>query len=147
MAHFNIGNIHEAEGRLEEAIGCFRRAVDLSDRTPVIVSCLGAALARAGKPDEARPILEELRAQADKGAALSVWIAAVHEALGERTEALAELERALEQREPILIGLDAPWLPFTSLRDEPRYRKVLQDVSMHWGWGGTCQRQWDTLRD
>ena len=134
-AHFNIGNIHEAEGRLEEAIGCFRRAVDLSGRTALIVSCLGAALARAGKPDEARPILEELRAQADKGAALSMWIAAVHEALGERTEALDELERALEQREPMLMGLDAPWLPFTSLRDEPRYRKVLQDVSMHWGWG------------
>ena len=135
MAHFNMGNIHEAEGRLDEAIRCFQRAVDLSDRMAFSVSCLGAALARAGKPDEARPLLEELRAQGDKGAALSVWIAALHEALGERTEAVAELERALERREPILTGLDAPWLPFTSLRDEPRYEKVLQDVSEHWGWG------------
>ena len=51
--------------------------------------------------------------------------------LGERAEALDELERALEQRAPMLQSLDTPFLPFTSLRGEPRYQKVLQDVSDH----------------
>ena len=48
MAQFNIGNCHEILGRLDDAISCYRKAVELSQRMPFALSFLGAALARAG---------------------------------------------------------------------------------------------------
>lgn len=134
MAHYNIGNIHEFRGDLETAIACYRRAVELSGRMPFTVSFLAAALARTGEQEEARACLNELLAQEKKGAALSVWLAYAYEAMGEKGHALRYLERALDRREPIAVALDTRWLPFASLRDEPRYQEIVRRISECWGW-------------
>jgi adenylate cyclase len=135
MAHFNMGNCHEARGDLEEAIACYQRAVEFSNRTPAMVCFLGAALARAGRRVEAEALVQEVEADAAKGAALSLWLAVTYEALGKAQQALEHLERALKNREPILQGLGDPaFLPMTSLRNEPRYQVLLAELSEIWGW-------------
>ena len=96
MAHFNIGNVYQAKGELEKAISCYRRAVDLSGRMPFTVSFLAAALARTGQRHEARESLDELLAQEKAGAGLSVWLAVVHEAMGDKVQSLYRLEQAFE---------------------------------------------------
>jgi len=128
MAHFNIGNCHDAAGRLDDALACYRKAAELSDRVPFIRCFQGSALARSGEEDAAREILEELRAREEEGASLSLWLAVVHEALGDRNAALRELERALENREPVVVGINTPWLPFPTLRDEPRFQRLQAEV-------------------
>lgn len=134
MAHFNIGNVHEVRGRLDEAIASYRRAVELSGGMPFTLSFLAAALARVGKPDEARRLLDKLLERANEGTPLSLWLAIVYEALGEKAAALDHIDRALEQREPLVVDVNTTFLPFTSLRAEPRYQKIVQQVSEHWGW-------------
>ncbi len=138
MAHYNIGNVHEARGDLENAIPCYRRAVELSGRMPFTVSFLAAALARTGgEQGEVRAGLEELLRREEEGAALSLWLAFVYEALGEKVKALNHLEQALERREPMVVSVDTPWLPFASLREEPRYQEVRRQISDHWGWSNS----------
>jgi len=128
LAHFNIGNCHEILGRLDEAIPCYQRAVELSQRIPFMLSFLGAALARTGKGDHAHEILDEVRGQVEGGAALSYTLAIIHEALGDKEEALDHLERSWQGREPVLLALGTVFLPMKALVDEPRFQAVLRAV-------------------
>jgi tetratricopeptide (TPR) repeat protein len=116
----------------EKAIVSYRRAVDFSGRMPFAVSFLAAALARSGHREEAHALLNELLRHG--AAMLSLCLAWVCEALGEQGHALDRLEEALEEREPMVICVDTPWLPFTSLHGEDRYEKIVRTVSELWGW-------------
>jgi hypothetical protein len=63
------------------------------------VAALGAALAADGRTSEAAAILRELDEGAAHGRYVSgVWEAAIHAALGETDRALANLERARQDR-------------------------------------------------
>lgn len=133
MAHFNIGNCHDAAGRVEDALACYTKAVELSDRVSFILSFQGSALARAGRAGEAREILEELRAREEGGASLSLLLAVVHEALGQREDALRALEKALGRHEPAVPAHGTPWLPFATLQDEPRFQRMRAEVRERMG--------------
>jgi hypothetical protein len=52
-------------------------------------------------------------------------VASVHAALGEHDQALAEFDRALDERCDCMVWLDAePWLG--PIRSDPRYAALLQ---------------------
>lgn len=136
MPHYNLGAVFEAQGQRERAIESYRRAVDLSDRTPLIVSALAAALAREGATEEARALLAELEEGTAEGADLWIWQVPVHDALGQHEEALDALERALEGREPGVIFLGTVHYPLSpALMDRPRYRAVAETVEERFGHG------------
>src|SRR5262249_20100723 len=52
-AHNDLGTILQAQGRLEEAEACYRRAIELNDRFAEAMSNLGAVLAMRGRLDDA----------------------------------------------------------------------------------------------
>ena len=55
--------------------------------------------------------------------------AAIHAALGDREAALADLERAYDERSTFLIYAGV-WPPFDPLRGEPRFRALMQRMGL-----------------
>lgn len=127
LAHFNIGNIHELAGNHEEALRKYRKAADLSGDAPLFALFAARALALIGREQEARMLLADARTSA-AGALSPVYIARVHEALGEPQQALALLERALTERDPMIIGIHTRWLALDRLAGMPRYEAVLAEL-------------------
>jgi serine/threonine-protein kinase len=118
-----VGRI--AMGRYEEGIAAAERAVAVTRRGSFFVGVLGWALATTGCRDEARTLLEELRARpAPAPTAVSeAWLLG---ALGERDAAFEVLARAIEERQAgrFYVGLPA----FDALRNDPRFDAYVEQV-------------------
>ncbi len=123
-----IGWSHLQKGMFTEAIGEMEQAVTLS---PDIIEhhwMLGHAYAVAGKTAEARKILDDLHALAEKQYILPFAFAVMHTGLGENDEALAWLERAYQDRNAWMVYLQvAPWLD--PLRSDPRFQDLLRRMN------------------
>lgn len=126
LAHFNCGNVYDLLGRHDAAAAELREAVQLSNHAPVMVAFLAAALARAGQREEARTLVEEVLEHARAGVPLSPYIASVYEALGDKEQAYAWLERAAKNRELLILAVGTNWMPFPSMRDELRFRTLAE---------------------
>jgi TolB-like protein/DNA-binding winged helix-turn-helix (wHTH) protein len=91
----------------------------------------GAALAsaQAGRPDEARALLAELKTVAKDRYRSPLVPASLHAALGEKDAAFAFLEEAFATRVPALsqIKTDGRWKP---LRSDPRYADLLRRMKL-----------------
>jgi len=112
-----------------EAIEMAERAAELSGRSPLFVASLGLVLARAGRRDQARALLAELEARAQREYVAPLFRAWVLTGLGEREDTLACLERAFEERNCILVAL-AGWSDFDWLRGDPRFERILQRMNL-----------------
>ena len=110
-------------GRFEEGIAAAERGVAVSHRGPAFVGGLGWALASAGRRDEARALLAELRARpANSPTTVSeVWLLG---ALGEIDEAFAVVARAEEECQGQLYYTGLP--AFDPLRSDPRFAALLR---------------------
>jgi TolB-like protein/predicted Zn-dependent protease len=98
-AHFQLGVTHVAMGRMDDAI----RELEAAARLPRPLSSrietyLGYAYRRAGRPVDARRILNTLESRRREHYVSSFGIALIHDALGEKDRAIAALERAYEDR-------------------------------------------------
>jgi serine/threonine-protein kinase len=138
-AHGFAANAYIEKGMFLEAIAEARKAgtfsgVGVVSQDPFsgstrATSILGYALAKAGKPTEARAVLEELLRLSKKRYVSPYNIAMVYNALGELDEALAWLERGYEQRDVRMMFLKVdPKL--NNLRSEPRFQDLMRRVGL-----------------
>ena len=98
LGYLNLGLIHAASGAYNEAVTAFQRATSYSPEFTDSLGLLGYAYAKAGRFADARAIGTELR-RLSEGRYISGYIRAhYHLGLGEREQALTELERAYEER-------------------------------------------------
>ncbi len=96
---------------------------------PVALGGAGWTYALAGQPEAARQMLAALQVPRRFERVPSFSIAWVHHGLGERSQALAWLERAVEERDPKIVFLRTK--PFwDGLREEPRFRRLLQKMAL-----------------
>jgi tetratricopeptide (TPR) repeat protein len=100
LAHLWGGWALSQLGRETEALAWIGRAVSLSNESDLTRLALAHALARSPAAREsARAIANELAARAAKGEYVpSYEVGKLHAALGDQTEALRWLERAVEER-------------------------------------------------
>jgi TolB-like protein/DNA-binding winged helix-turn-helix (wHTH) protein len=98
LAHFQLGVTFVFMGRLDEAIGELEIAVNQSRGNPRFQAYLGYAYAAAGQLLDARRVLQELEARAQREYISSFGIALIYDALGDKERALAAFERALQDR-------------------------------------------------
>jgi len=125
MALSRLGRNYEQKGMFTEAIGEAERAVTLSPDFIEHYWMLGHAYAAAGKTAEARKVLDDLHALAEKQYVLPFGFAVIHTGLGENDEALEWLERAYQDRNGWLIFMQVvPWLD--PLRSDPRFQDLLR---------------------
>lgn len=123
----NIGELYMAEGRYAEAIAPLRQSAE-SASSVHYQAMLGCAFGRAGRRVEATAIVNDFLRRSKTGLISEFNLAAVYAALGEKEKALDQLEKGYEQRDVWMKELKAwPW--FDSLRDEPRYKNLMQRMN------------------
>jgi TolB-like protein/AraC-like DNA-binding protein/Tfp pilus assembly protein PilF len=118
-------------GKYEEAISVFDRYMNrVGIRYPRMLGWMGAAYAHAGKPDQARKIIDELAAkrQHTKAGSLAFFTAVVYAALGDNNSALQWLREAYESHE-----MELPWLTtepqLKPLHEKPEFKELVARVN------------------
>jgi len=118
---YNLANVYIAEGRVDDALALVRLQPAMND--PIF----RASLQSLRDPVSRRALVKHLREQPNFGTHVDRAVA--YARVGERQEALAELERAVLMRDPNLEGIK-PQPAFASIRDDPRFRAVLARVGL-----------------
>jgi tetratricopeptide (TPR) repeat protein len=121
MALEQMGNNQDAERDMREVMIAWER--DAS-----ILGTLGHLLAISGRPEEARAMLAELIAQADK-TDVTFFAALIDAGLGDKDDAFRWLDRAVMQRSGSAryLKIDVRLDP---LRDDPRFATLLERVGL-----------------
>ena len=143
-AHMRLGHAFALQGRHREALAeyasevDFVRTVDHALRGRIFIELhqrIGEAHLRLGEETEGRAALDlaieayERRMRAGAADAMSPYYAAgAHALRGDREPALLCLERASAGRPRLTAARAAIEPALESLRDEPRFRAVVQDI-------------------
>lgn len=125
--HIFASSAYIEKGMFPEAIAEAHRARELSGVQTLSFALEGYALAKLGKRDEARAVLDRLLKMSKERFVPPYHIALLYNGLGERDEALAWLERGFEQRDPKLtfLKVEPKW---NNLRAEPRFVDLMRRV-------------------
>jgi DNA-binding winged helix-turn-helix (wHTH) protein/tetratricopeptide (TPR) repeat protein len=96
----------EFSGRLQEALVHYQLGSVMSGDLPWMRALEGTCLAKLGRTDEARAILVELEHRRHSEYADALYMAVLHDALGERSHAFSEIERAFEENSAFLYSVN-----------------------------------------
>ena len=123
----NIGELRIAERHYEDAIAPLKKSADES-ASAHYKAILAIAYARTQRKQEAINIINELLNSPNQQAISGFNIAAIYVALGNKEQALNQLEKGYEQNDVWMKELKAwPW--FDDLKDEPRYKSLMQKMN------------------
>ncbi len=125
LARSELGVALAAEGKFEEAFAQFPDAIDAEAGGSA--ASLAWADGRAGKPDSARAILGRLEARSKQRYVSPFAIAIAASASGNKQLALDHIEEGLREHAFFSVFLRAD-PKYDSLRDEPRFQRVLREV-------------------
>ena len=123
-AHRALAIAYVQKAQNSEAISEASRGVEL-DPSDYERASLGYVYAKAGKPDEARKILAELRAATNGRKVSPVYLSFIYVGLGENNEALAQLEDAYRERSALFVTLPHEVI-FDPLRSDARLQNLWQ---------------------
>jgi TolB-like protein/tetratricopeptide (TPR) repeat protein len=121
LAYQMIGQCYEQQGRWNEAIEMYLRSSPSGGN-------LGRTYALAGRTEEARKILSDLRRRYEEGHARAMDVSAVYVGLGDREQAFEWLEKACERREYLVVLKVGPGLD--PLRSDARFDQLLRRVGL-----------------
>jgi TolB-like protein/Tfp pilus assembly protein PilF len=132
--HLFIASAYCEKGMFAESIAEARRSTELSGGQNIdsggqtnSISLEGYVLAKWGKRDEARAILDRLLKLSESKARYipPYHIAMLYNGLGEREQALTWLERGIDQRDPkmVFLKVEPKW---NNLRNEPRFIALIR---------------------
>jgi tetratricopeptide (TPR) repeat protein len=127
MAYFYLGATHGSAGRYDEAAAMHGKARNIAPEFPGVREALGCAWALGGHPEKALALLRESEAQRRAAYVSAVSIAFLYAATGDMGAALDNIERAVEERDPMLVWLGfmpAENLALGRLRHEPRFQTL-----------------------
>jgi DNA-binding winged helix-turn-helix (wHTH) protein/tetratricopeptide (TPR) repeat protein len=127
LGYWGLALASMAAGETDRAVDALYRAVELSDDGIVMRAQLGWGLARAGRHDAARALLSELEGLEASAYVSPYHLAVLRLAVGDRAEALDELERAADERDPWIVFLQAD-AALLELRGEPRFDALVARV-------------------
>ncbi len=127
-AQRGLGRVLLQQRRFDEAIAALREAVARESHS-YFISDLGHAYAMAGRSDDARRMLAQLREVAKQRYVSPVYIAKVHAGLGETEEAMALLNQAFQERSDQLTGLRVD-PAFDQMRTDANFVDLLRRVGL-----------------
>jgi len=123
----NLGQSYEQKGMYAEAVATFQELNKVTSGHSL--AFLARADALAGKTDEARKILAQLRELSARRYVSPYRVAMIYAGLGDKEQTLAWLEKAYQQRVHNMIFLKVePELD--GLRSDPRFEDLLGRVGL-----------------
>ena len=131
-AHFELGVTFVLMDRWDDAIGALATAVRSAAAqggNARFQAYLGYAYAAAGRPLDARRILNELESRAQQQYVSAFGIALIHDALGEKEAALAALERAYQDH-AVEFAQMHQYPPFATIVTDPRFQETMRLVGL-----------------
>jgi serine/threonine-protein kinase len=128
VAHYNRAEYLFLLERPEEAFKAADRALKLLPSMPYGRAFLAGAHARHGQEETAQAMLSQLEAEDSTDNPIRAFIAFVQEALGMKDEALASIRIAVDRREPFGSYISLAWLPFHSLRGDPEFQSIVEEI-------------------
>jgi serine/threonine protein kinase/Tfp pilus assembly protein PilF len=129
LAHFYLGVAYIVEGRFEKAIHAIEVAIQSFGRIPLLLGFLGFIYARMERITETQQLLEELSAITQKNYVPGTTMAMIYIGLGEIDKAFDWLERAIEERDSMILTLFRSAF-FDPLRSHPRYKALLRKMNL-----------------
>jgi eukaryotic-like serine/threonine-protein kinase len=129
LAFWYTGWAYEQTGKPGKAIEQMLRARELLKGNLIVEADLAHAYAIAGNKSEARKILAELRSFSSQRYVNPYEIALIHVGLGEKEQALQELDHALQDRSDLMIylKLDPRMDP---IRSDLRFKELVRKVGI-----------------
>ncbi len=126
--HLLLGRAYLQIGEATRGVAEMEEARSLEDSSFMLAE-LGHALAVAGRRDEARDLLEQLRSQAEQVYVSPYDLAGLNTALGETEEALRLLKEACQDRSAwvMFLGVDPQLDP---LRKDARFVEMLRRTGL-----------------
>jgi tetratricopeptide (TPR) repeat protein len=129
FAHYALADVNAQRERYPEAIAALEESVRLGGSSANHMAILAHVHGRAGREEQARALLAQLRERAAAGQASPIWLALAQVGLGEIDSAFASLERAFQERDGSLV-LVAASPEFDPLRRDPRFRSLLERMGL-----------------
>jgi serine/threonine-protein kinase len=117
------------QGKPDEALQAIEKAVALSQRSPFALGELGFAYAVAGRTQQARRLLAELEGLPPRVYVPPSSFGRIYLGLGEIERAFEWFEKAVEDRDGMLIHLHVD-PAFDRLRTHPRYGALLRRMHL-----------------
>ena len=116
-------------GLLQEGIATAERQVAMASDVPATHATLAVVLAAAGRRTSARSIVDSLERAGAVDPTSVGHLARAYALLGDRDSAFRMLDRALRMRASVIAYLHVE-PDFDALRDDSRYRRLLQDAGL-----------------
>jgi serine/threonine-protein kinase len=129
LAHAMMGPVYTQTGQFDEALACYAKAREADPNSKFVDSFEAMTLAFAGRRAEAEKMLEEISRRAATDYISPASIAYIYTALGEKDRAFENLDRAVFDRDPNILGLKTNPI-FDSLRTDVRYRALLKKMQL-----------------
>jgi serine/threonine-protein kinase len=128
-SHAWIGQARIEQRMFAEAIDEIQQALRISGNNTRVLATLGYAYAVAGQRPKAQQVIAELQARSKGGYVSPYFLAVISAGLGEKEQALAYLDKAVQERQPYLVLVDVEPV-FTGVRDDPRFQTLLQRIGL-----------------
>jgi serine/threonine-protein kinase len=129
LAHAMMGPVYTQMKNYDEALACYARAREADQDSKFVDSFEAMTLATAGRREEASKLLESISRRAVGDYISPVSIAYICTALGDRDRAFENLDRAVFDRDPNILGLKSNPI-FEPLQDDPRYTALLRKMQL-----------------
>lgn len=129
LSHIVLGLTFGRKARFEEAISEFQQALTIAGPRPLWSGFLGQVFATAGKTEDAIEILHELRVSSAHRYVPPVAFSIVYAGLGKIDDAFHWLEKAVDERDGLLIYLKVG-SAFDNLRSDHRFSGILTRVGL-----------------
>jgi tetratricopeptide (TPR) repeat protein len=124
---YSGGLTYETQGQFDQAIGCYRHAIEVAGALPATAGALAYVLALSGETEEAHRVVQQLLAMPEQPA---FDIATVYLGLREDSEALRWLEIAAGQRNLRMVMVPCDPRFRRRLGNDTRFQAILRRMGL-----------------
>ena len=121
--------IYNVNGRYDDALALCEKPLQNTPTNQLCLAINGYAYAKAGRRLEAEEIVKRYNEAAKTQYVSHYWLGVIHVALGQRDEALAELEKAFDDRDLFVLRLRIDPL-MVPLQDDPRFKDLIRRIGL-----------------
>ena len=129
VTHWILGLVYRKTGRYDLAITEGGKGVTLSGGSPLLSAALAQSYGTAGRPSEARQILDDLTNLSKQKYVAPHFFAGIHIGLGENDRAIEHLEKSFQEHSHWLIYLHLD-PSMDDLRSHPRFQALLRRIGL-----------------